>query len=321
MQLKKIILVLAQLGLVSAIGVTVAKQTDEPIKKIDQISSVSEESCTQETFWTTWFDNSNQFRGFGVPPSQKEISKAQYRFAENYHNGKVLTKDYQRALDLFTRAADSGLTQANFKLGLINHYGQGKAKDLSEAYTYYEKAALHNSPEALFDYFYVIDYFHVKNHEWFSKSAKDQTTLDINQCQIKAAGVTEAQFNLAQMHHYGIGTIKDMTLAAKWYEKSAANNMKEAQFNLAKLLLSGEGITYDFDRAMENYKLAAEQGLAEAQLNLAQMYHYGPSHIQDHFEAFAWYKKSAKQGMHEAEFNLGLMAHYGRGTNQDMFKL
>ena len=115
MQLKKIILVLAQLGLVSAIGVTVAKQNNEPIKKIDQInnqiSSVSDESCTQENFWTTWFDSSNQFKGFGVPPSQKEISKAQYRFAENYHNGKILTKDYQRALDLFTRAADSGLTQ------------------------------------------------------------------------------------------------------------------------------------------------------------------------------------------------------------------
>jgi len=31
MQLKKIVLVLAQLGLVSAIGVTVAKQNDEPI--------------------------------------------------------------------------------------------------------------------------------------------------------------------------------------------------------------------------------------------------------------------------------------------------
>ena len=134
MQLKKIILVLAQLGLVSAIGVTVAKQTDEPIKKIDQInnqiSSVSDESCTQENFWTTWFDNSNQFKGFGVPPSQKEISKAQFRFAENYHTGTVLTKDYQRALDLFTRAANSGLTQANFKLGLINHYGQGKVKNL-----------------------------------------------------------------------------------------------------------------------------------------------------------------------------------------------
>ena len=40
MQLKKIVLVLAQLGLISAIGVTVAKQNDQPIKKIDQIKFV-----------------------------------------------------------------------------------------------------------------------------------------------------------------------------------------------------------------------------------------------------------------------------------------
>ena len=100
MKFKKIILVLAQLGLVSAIGVTVAKQNDEPMKKIDQkdylerleqkkidqTKKVNTENCKQETFWTSWFDNTNQFKGFGVPPSQIEISKAQYRFAENYHN-------------------------------------------------------------------------------------------------------------------------------------------------------------------------------------------------------------------------------------------
>ena len=151
MQLKKIVLVLAQLGLVSAIGVSVAKQNDQPIKKTNQKNNLTQVECKEDTFWTTWFDNSNQFKGFGVPPSKKEISKAQYRFAENYHNGKVLTKDYSRALDLFRRAANSGLTQANFKLGLINHYGQGKAKNLKDAYSYYEKAAKYNIPEAQFN--------------------------------------------------------------------------------------------------------------------------------------------------------------------------
>ena len=203
MQVKKIVLVLAQIGLISAIGSTLAKQNDEPIKKIDQIKKVNTENCEQETFWTSWFDNSNQFKGFGVPPSQKEISKAQFRFAENYHTGTILTKDYQRALDLFTRAANSGLTQANFKLGLINHYGQGKVKNLSEAYTYYEKAALHNNPEAQFNLGLMNRYGIGRNkdkykaYEWFSKSAKDQMSLDINQCKIKAPGVTESQFNLA----------------------------------------------------------------------------------------------------------------------------
>ena len=82
MQLKKIVLVLLQLGLVSAIGVAIAKQNEEPIRKINQNQNISDQNCLKETFWTTWFDNSNQFKGFGVPPSQKEISKAQYRFAE-----------------------------------------------------------------------------------------------------------------------------------------------------------------------------------------------------------------------------------------------
>ena len=99
MQFKKIVLALAQLGLISNIGVAAAKEND-------QLSNINKTDCKQETFWTAWFDNTNQFKGFGNSPSKKEISKAQYLFAENYHTGTTLTKDYQKAIDLFQRAAD-----------------------------------------------------------------------------------------------------------------------------------------------------------------------------------------------------------------------
>ena len=77
MQFKKIVLALAQLGLISNIGVAAAKEND-------QFSNINKTDCKQETFWTAWFDNTNQFKGFGNSPSKKEISKAQYLFAENY---------------------------------------------------------------------------------------------------------------------------------------------------------------------------------------------------------------------------------------------
>ena len=116
------------------------------------ISSLShaDTSCKQENFWQNWFPK-GEFVGFGKAPSVDKVAKAQYEFAQNYHRGNILTKDYSRALDLFQRAADNGLTQAHFKLGLLNHYGQGKAKDLSEAYTHYKKAAEQNNPEAEFN--------------------------------------------------------------------------------------------------------------------------------------------------------------------------
>ena len=99
-------------------------------------SSISyAEPCQDKNFWQAWYDAS-QFKGFGLPPDSNEVTKAQYRFAENYFTGNVLTKDYTRAIDLFQRAANSGLNQAHFRLGLINHYGKGKVRDLNKAYAH-----------------------------------------------------------------------------------------------------------------------------------------------------------------------------------------
>ena len=98
MQFKKLVLVLAQLGLVSAIGVAVAKQSDQPLKQDDQPNNISEVECKQETFWANWFGNTNKFKDFGVSHSEKEMSKARYEFAENYNTEKVNTKDRQSCL-------------------------------------------------------------------------------------------------------------------------------------------------------------------------------------------------------------------------------
>ena len=107
-------------------------------------------SCEDKTFWQTWYKD-GQFKGFGISPTKGEVAKAQYLFAENHYKGNFLTKDYTRALALFTKASEAGLSQADFRLGLMNHYGQGKVKDLKAAYKYYENAASANNPEAQFN--------------------------------------------------------------------------------------------------------------------------------------------------------------------------
>ena len=151
-------------------------------------------NCQEENFWQVWYPK-GQFVGFGTPPSINKIAIAQYEFAEKYHSGNILTKDYSRALDLFKRAADQGLTQAHFKLGLINHYGQGKAKDLNSAYLHYEKAAQHSSPEAEFNLGLMNRYGigRTKNmtasFKWFTKAVQAKTAQNIDRCEINLTGV------------------------------------------------------------------------------------------------------------------------------------
>ena len=198
---------------------------------------VAKDNCDKETFWSTWY-NQGGFKGFGIAPSQEKIVKAQYELAEHYYKGNGVTKDYSKALDLFQRAAEGGLTQAHFRLGLINHYGKGKSKDLKEAFNHYQMAAKQNDPEAQFNLGLMYRYGlgtqrnMTQAFSWFEKSANDQLSLNHKQCEIKKPGVLEAQFNLAQMYHYGMGVKKNATLAAVWYDKAATQGMKEAQFNL-----------------------------------------------------------------------------------------
>ena len=79
------------------------------------ISSFSQavNSCEDKTFWQTWYKD-GQFKGFGISPTKGEVAKAQYLFAENHYKGNFLTKDYTRALALFTKASEAGLSPVSY---------------------------------------------------------------------------------------------------------------------------------------------------------------------------------------------------------------
>ena len=133
----------------------------EAIMKIKKISCIlsslffittsnAGDTCLQQNFWDIWF-NQGSFKGFGAPPSETQIQKAQVELAENYYLGDRIAKNYKSAYDLFLRASKGDLTQANFRLGLMNHYGQGKEKDLIKAFDHYQLAANQNDNEAQFN--------------------------------------------------------------------------------------------------------------------------------------------------------------------------
>ena len=113
-------------------------------------SSYASEDCIKKDFWSTWYSQGS-FKGFGLPPIKAEIHKAEYQLAEEYYQGKRVSKNYTKARELFSSAADGGLDQANFRLGLIHHYGQGTTKDLPRAFNYYLVLAEQNDIRAQFN--------------------------------------------------------------------------------------------------------------------------------------------------------------------------
>jgi len=64
-----------------------------------------------------------------------------YVSGQRYYTGDGVTQDYQRAEELFRRAAGRGHAYAQYSLGLMYDHGYGVKRDLGEARRWYQKAA------------------------------------------------------------------------------------------------------------------------------------------------------------------------------------
>ena len=65
-----------------------------------------------------------------------------------YSDGKGVPQDYDEAVKWYRKAADQGLAEAQFDLGLIYQKGQSVAQDYGEAVMWYRKAAAQGDAKA-----------------------------------------------------------------------------------------------------------------------------------------------------------------------------
>lgn len=113
---------------------------------------------------------------------------------------------------------------------------------------------------------------------------------------------------------------RNLPLAAKWFEASAAAGVPQAQFRAGCMYESGEGVPLNYGRALALLRQAAGQGLAPAQNNLGKMYQRGEGIARDDVVARKWFTMSAEQGDATGEFDLGVMYWKGAGVPQDLPK-
>ena len=64
-----------------------------------------------------------------------------------YHGARGLQKDMQRAIELWTEAAELGSAEALFSLGIAYDHGEGVGQDIATAAKFYEKAAMQGHVE------------------------------------------------------------------------------------------------------------------------------------------------------------------------------
>ena len=108
----------------------------------------------------------------------------------------------------------------------------------------------------------------------------------------------------------------DYTKAFQEWQILAEHGQVRAQYNVAWMYAYGVGTLKDYGASVAWYKIAAEQGYVHAQYNLANMYLRGD--IRNDEEAVYWFRRAAEQGDAPAQYNLGLMYANGKGVTKDM---
>ena len=156
--------------------------------------------------------------------TENECGKTEI-FADDLQKGNAAfeAKDYETAVKYFMPAAEQGIPEAQFKLGICYH--EGIEQDYKEAVNWLRKAAEQGYTEAQSSLGFCYDYGDGVNQDsteavkWYQNAANQ--------------GFMKGEALLGLMYFEGADVERDLTEARKWLEKAAAQGDSYAQELLA----------------------------------------------------------------------------------------
>ncbi|NCT41543.1 MAG: hypothetical protein GW778_07785 [Alphaproteobacteria bacterium] len=150
------------------------------------------------------------------------IGEAQHDLAAIYTAGHGGVKqDYSRAAFWFEKAAENGVANASYNLGVLHHQGLGFEPDVRAAMAWYKDAANKGHPEAQYNLgiAYIegigVPYDPVLASNYFEKAALN--------------GVVEAAYNLGLIYENGLLGAAEPDSALRWYKAAADQGSPEAK--------------------------------------------------------------------------------------------
>ncbi len=192
---------------------------------------------------------------------------AQSCLSHMYLEGFGVEKDVFKAFQWCSAAAEQQYSpEITFELAEMYLCGVGVKKCRATAITLLDIAGKQGHSLALFRLSELL----IKGSQLVAENEKA-----FKACHRSAElGLVEAQFNLGVMFEEGMGTKKNLSQAAHWYQIAADTGNKRAMNNLGNLYWHGKGLDEDRTRAEMWYSLAAENGSSLGQLNLAMTCNY-----------------------------------------------
>ena len=173
--------------------------------------------------------------------------------ASKYLNGKGVELNYEKARQLYIKAAESGSARAQNELGIIYVEGKGVERNCSESVKWFNKAVKQNYSKAKYNL--ALKYY---SGTCVDKDIKKAVKL-YSEC--GSAGIFACMKNAAIIY---FNDFNDPVNAFKWSLKAAETGDDHFQKQVGMMYLSGTGVEKNVRKASYWLRQSAAQNNQEA---------------------------------------------------------
>lgn len=185
-----------------------------------------------------------------VTAAQKGDEQAQHELARRLRHGSPA--DRAQALEWFRRAAEQGVPEAQYMVGLAYYEGTVVKKDVKLALLFINRAAAQGDEDAL----NVLGNLHMEGE---GMPVDQRKGVALYQAAARGGSV-EAMVSLGRAYRKGEGVPQDFRKALSYYELAAALGSTQGQVMAGLMYQYGRGVPRNVERARQRFSAAAAQG-------------------------------------------------------------
>ena len=207
-----------------------------------------------------------------------------YNLGYCYLEGDGVEKNIQKGVELTTRSAELGHSDAQFDLATMYHMGDDVERNLEKAKEWYSKSLANGDYSSAFRIGSICEEENnfEEAYKMFVTGAQHN---DTNCC-----------WGVGYYHYNGLGgATQDYEEAFKWLTKAANRYHSGAQYYVGYMYKEGQGVGKNKAKALEWFMKAVEYNHPWATLEVAQCYENGDGVERNITTAMNYYKKVSNQ--------------------------
>ncbi len=240
-----------------------------------------------------------------------------------------LEKDYEKAYELYQKAAKMDYGPAMYRTAVCNEVGAGTRRDNYKAITWLKKAAAKGEGAAMYKLGMINLYglmglprSFAEAVQWLKRAAQRADAENPHSLH-EIGRLYESADTIKENHNSDSSQIipHDDAKALDYYLQAAKLGYSPSQYKLGWCYEYGElGCPIDPKRSIGWYSRAAAQGEAESAMALSGWYLTGADGVltPSDTEAYLWARKAAEKGLAKAEYALGYFSEVGLGVKADL---